>query len=339
MSALISISKAEKSYIQSALEATPPLREDGRSLYDFRSVLLATGVAPLANGSARLNIGKSPEEGGGGTEVLAATKLEVETVDGADAVDGGRIVCTVACSPAAYPHLSPNALDDLQHDYTTTLHQVISHPSLHPKNLGILRGKKAWLLNLDLVVLSDAGNVYDALFMAARAAMWDTKVPATRAVQYTAKGGNAKKPADEIEKMETEGDAPSGFDTRQIPSATDFDLPDYWDEGEVLSGRDMWPLCVTLNIHSSAYFLDASLKEEAAAPLKLIVAFAFPSTSPPRVQAVRLLGPGDVPHTRLKSLVSEAGKYAQEMYNALEVKLRDEDFRRNQKARNRFAQR
>ena len=152
-------------------------------------------------------------------------------------------------SPAAYPHLSPNALDDLQYDYTTVLHQVLSHPSLHPKNLGILPNKKSWLLNLDLVVLSDAGNVYDAMFMAARSAMWDTRVPITRAVQYHAKSGDATKPAGG--KMDTE-ETLSGFDTRQIPSAADFDLPDYWDEGEVLGGRELWPLCITLNIVSTA---------------------------------------------------------------------------------------
>ena len=138
-------------------------------------------------------------------------------------------------------------MDDLQFDYTTALNQVISHPSLHPKNLGILPHKKSWLLNLDLVVLSDAGNVYDAMFMAARAALWDTKVPVTRAVQYTANSGNATKPADE--KLDSE-ETLSGFDTRQIPSATDFDLPDYWDEGEPLGGRETWPLCVTLNLVS-----------------------------------------------------------------------------------------
>ena len=42
----------------------------------------------------------------------------------------------------------------------------------------------------------------------------------------------------------------SGFDTRQIPTATDFELPDYWDEGEPLAGRELWPVCITLNIVS-----------------------------------------------------------------------------------------
>ena len=89
------VSKSERAYIQSSLRTTPPLRADGRSLPDYRTVLLETGVAPLANGSAKLNIGKMGREGGGGTEVLAAVKLEVEDVHSGDGVDGGRVVCSV----------------------------------------------------------------------------------------------------------------------------------------------------------------------------------------------------------------------------------------------------
>lgn len=64
-------------------------------MHDFRTVALETGVAPVANGSARLSIGRSLHDGGGGTEVLAASKLEVESID-EEGVDGGRIVCTVS---------------------------------------------------------------------------------------------------------------------------------------------------------------------------------------------------------------------------------------------------
>jgi exosome complex component RRP42 len=92
----MSLSKAEQSYIQTSLLSTPPLRGDGRSLRDFRTIALETGVSPLANGSARLDIGRNPIDGGGGTEVLAAVKLEVEDVEDGDGVDGGRVVCTVS---------------------------------------------------------------------------------------------------------------------------------------------------------------------------------------------------------------------------------------------------
>jgi len=92
-----SLSKAEKSYIQTGILSTPPSRADGRSLHAYRNIALQTGVAPLANGSARLSIGKNPHDGSGGTEILGAVKLEVETVGlGAESsADCGRVVCTV----------------------------------------------------------------------------------------------------------------------------------------------------------------------------------------------------------------------------------------------------
>jgi exosome complex component RRP42 len=93
---MASISKSERSYIQTSLQSTPPIRADGRGLLDFRTVFLETGVAPLANGSAHVNVGKAAEEGGGGTEVIAAVKLEVEDIQTGEGVDGGRIVCNVS---------------------------------------------------------------------------------------------------------------------------------------------------------------------------------------------------------------------------------------------------
>ena len=129
------------------------------------------------------------------------------------------------------------------------LHDVLSHASLRPSNLGIVPGRKSWLLTLDLTVLSDAGNVYDALFMAARAALWDTRVPRTRAVEYrpdgSSSGGGNKKEGD----MDVDPEPQSGLDTRKSGApATDFELEDYWDDGVVLGGRDVWPVSVTLNL-------------------------------------------------------------------------------------------
>lgn len=267
MSATISLSKSEKSYIQTALDEPSSIRSDGRSLLDYRSIALETGVASLANGSARVNIGKTAgEESGTGTEVIAAVKLEVENVLDGDGVDGGRVVCTVswfvsdsafsslfclsfakdckASSPAAYPHLSPAALDDLSYDMTIILNQCLSHPSLHPKNLGIIPRRKSWLLNLDAIVLSDSGNVYDALFLAARSALWDTKVPKTRNVQYQPK---TNVPSDQDVEMSADGSG-SIFNTREAANPADFELADYWDEGEPLKTTQEWPVCVTLNL-------------------------------------------------------------------------------------------
>ncbi|KAJ7481455.1 ribosomal protein S5 domain 2-type protein [Mycena latifolia] len=351
MASIISTSKAEISYIQSGLISAPPLRADGRALHDYRTISLETGVAPLANGSAHLNIGQNPHDGGGGTEILAAAKLEVENVDPGkgEGMDGGRIVCTVSCSPSAYPHLSAPALDDLQHDMSALLHQTLAHPSLHPPNLGIVAGKKAWLLNLDCVVLADAGNTYDALFMAARAALWDCKVPRTRGVEYKAAAAPGAKAAESGE-MDVDRDADaqqSGFDTRSIARAVDFELPDYWDEGAVLGGREQWPVCVTLNIAAPpsgsnaplVHYLDAIPQEEAATPLRLLLVFSFPTASSPKLHAMRTLGSGELELDQIRGLVANGEIFAHKLWDALNGKLKEEDVRRGQKARDRFARR
>jgi exosome complex component RRP42 len=87
--------------------------------------------------------------------------------------------------------------------------------------------------------------------MAARAALWDTRVPRTRAVEYRPDhvggggGGNKKKEGD----MEVDAEPQSALDTRRSGApATDFELEDYWDDGVVLGGRDVWPVSVTLNL-------------------------------------------------------------------------------------------
>jgi len=341
------LSKSEKSYIQTSLQAKSPLRGDGRSVHQFRAVTLQTGVVPAANGSARLNLGRSSDESIGGTEVLAAAKLEVENIGVANGggssssnssgVEGGRIVCTVSCSPAAYSYLSSAALDDLQHDYTAILNDVLSHASLRPPNLGIIPGRKAWLLTLDLMILSDAGIIYDALFMAARAALWDTRVPRTRAIEYRPdkKEGAGKSTGEE---MDVDSEPQSGLDTRKSKApATDFELEDYWDDGAVLGGREAWPVSVTLNLFPGVHFLDATAQEEAATPLRLILIFSFPTGSPAALHGMHLLGTGDTDLAQIESLVKEGGKYALEIYTALNAKLKDEELRRTEKARRKFS--
>ncbi|KAF8645994.1 hypothetical protein AX16_007420 [Volvariella volvacea WC 439] len=334
----ISLSKAEKSFIHAGILASPPQRKDGRALEEFRNVALETGVAPLANGSARVNIGRHPREGGGGTEVLAATKLEVEDVESDESVDGGRIVCAVTCSPAAYPHLSTAALEDLQQDFTTLVHQTLSHPSLHPANLSIIPKKKSWLLILDLVVLSDSGNVYDALFMAARAALWDTKVPRTRVVELNLSSAIKTTTPSASEGMDVDTDAnpESGLDTRRRPPAQDFDLPDYWDEGEDLQGKQRWPVCLTFNVVPKAHFFDATLEEEAAVPVRLLVMYSFEANIP-AVQAIRVIGPAELQLEYIQKLVQDGQKPAKLLFDALGRKFSDEDLRRNTKEKERFA--
>ena len=148
--------------------------------------------------------------------------------------------------------------------------------------------------------------------MAARAALWDTKVPRTRSVEYKARN------------LISTQDAISGFDTRQVQTATDFELPDYWDEGRVLDGRQHWPVCVTLNlvmqhfIHPLAnfkltfciheipprHFLDAALEEEEAVPFRLLLMFSFDSDDTVNLHGTRLLGNNELTYDQLSDLIT-----------------------------------
>lgn len=105
---MASSSKSEQAYIRSSLLAEPPFRHDGRTLSDYRPIALETGVAPLANGSARVSIGGATLVGTGGslpgTEVIAAVNLEVEDVSASkkEGKQRGRLSCSVSWCACSY---------------------------------------------------------------------------------------------------------------------------------------------------------------------------------------------------------------------------------------------
>ena len=111
--------------------------------------------------------------------------------------------------------------------------QTLGHDSLRPRNLVIVEGKKGWTVHVDLVVLREDGNVYDALFLAARTALVDARVPRTRGV-----------------------------------SGSEFELVD--GDGVGLEGT--WPVCVTLNVlRSGGFFLDGTRQEEESTETRVVV--------------------------------------------------------------------
>jgi exosome complex component RRP42 len=162
--------------------------------------------------------------------------------------------------------LSSNALDDLQSDLTTLIGSVLSHPSLRPGNLLIVPGKKAWVARLDAVVFADGGNLVDCLMLGCRAALWDTKVPRTRAIEYRAPGKKGAGGKAQGERMDVaaqgEEEGRSALEPTTVSRVTDFELTDYWDEGEALEGRDTWPVCVTLNVVCSSFRLAFGLMND-----------------------------------------------------------------------------
>ncbi|KAG8896181.1 hypothetical protein FRB99_009028 [Tulasnella sp. 403] len=354
-----SVSKSESAYVASSLLASPdPTRADGRGLLDFRLISVETSVAPLANGSGRALIGggTSSSIGGSGesvTEVIAAAKLDVEDID--PAVSSSGLSCSVTCTASAYPHLSLGQLDNLSEDLSTFLQGCLqpSKTVVSPQ-LIIIPDRKRWHLSIEAVVISDSGNVADALMMASRAALWDLRIPRTRGLQYRGTKGGLNTDED----MEIEENKPDAFkaavtSTRKAKDPVDFELEDYWDDGAPLEGRESLPVCVTLNLVSSRHhsqpprtqtkvvllklppihFLDASLTEERSAPNKLHLIFSFPSQPttdvPPSIlHHTRLVGPSGIPIKMIPSLLKAGEKYARDLNKALNSRFSEEDKKR-----------
>lgn len=88
-------------------------------------------------------------------------------------------------------------------------------------------------------MLADLGNVQDTLFIAARAALWDLRIPRTREIEFAMREG-------EVPQGESEGFG------RLIGSkrAVDYELPDSIDEGAPFEGRESLPVCIGLNLVS-----------------------------------------------------------------------------------------
>ncbi|KAG8969961.1 hypothetical protein FRC03_012414 [Tulasnella sp. 419] len=355
---MFSISKSEQSYIATSLSSEKPLRADGRDLLEYRPIHVECGVAPLANGSGRAIVGVGDDT----TEVLVAGKLEVEDTEEELQESGeatnGRLTCYVSCTSAAYPYHTNNQLEDLSSDLSSTLFQLLSSSAFllpdtasNNSQLSIIPQRKHWHLTLEAVIICDSGNVVDALFIAARAALWDLRIPKTRSLEYR---------GPQTQTMDIDqGPGHDAFktvaDKKESTHVIDFELEDNWDDGVPLEDREALPVCVTLNLLPSKHFLDASLQEERSAPLKLHLAFSFtssalssskaqemtgPMTRPPPppdsirnppnavLQGMRLSGSGDLPIGYIRSLLKDGESYARSLAYALNSKLREDDRKR-----------
>ncbi|KZT43525.1 ribosomal protein S5 domain 2-like protein [Sistotremastrum suecicum HHB10207 ss-3] len=269
----MSTSKSEQSYTAQGLISNPPLRSDGRSLLDYRPICMSTGVYPQANGSAKVECG--------GSEVVVGVMCEIDHEGNEDHSfsANGRIKCNVLCTPSAYPAHSPPALDDLSYDLSVILSDVYSDPGLLPSNLVVVPGRKSWTIHIDALVTADGGNLLDVLFLAVRAALWNCRVPSTKNIEY--KGSS---------QLGNE----SAFVTQHRTShAADFEIKDFWEDGESLANRETFPIAITLNLLSSIHFLDATHLESMAAQSRLIFIYSFSQSTlegNPTIRGIKYFG-------------------------------------------------
>ncbi|KAK9768277.1 hypothetical protein K7432_001192 [Basidiobolus ranarum] len=231
MSALL-ISPAERDYITKGIDVD--IRADGRTRLDYRDIVLETGLISQASGSARCRIE--------GTDVLVGVKVEIGLVD-SEKINQGKVVCNVECAPSASQQFEGRGADELNIELTQLLTKVLDGPQggINLEKLCIIPGAQCWVIYIDATILDYSGNILDALFIATRAALFNTRVPMTE-VQDVGEGQQ------------------------------EFEIIDDVEAAERLEGWEHIPIAVTLNKIGSRYIVDASPLEELCTEARLTVA-------------------------------------------------------------------
>ncbi|XP_055918783.1 exosome complex component RRP42 [Eupeodes corollae] len=163
----IALSEAEKTFILHGVEED--FRCDGRSRCDYRPMELETDVVSNASGSARLRLAN--------TDVLVGVKTEID-VPSFRTPDKGKIEFFVDCSANATPEFEGRGGEDLALELAFTLaNSYESSLAFDLKSLCILPGQQCWKLYVDILILECGGNLFDAVSLAAKAALNNTKIP------------------------------------------------------------------------------------------------------------------------------------------------------------------
>ncbi len=161
--------KIIKEHIASLLDMD--MREDRRSLLEYRKpIKIEYGVSSKSTeGSAMITIGE--------TQVIAGVKLEVGDPY-PDTPDEGALVVGAELLPLSNPKFEsgPPGIEAIEIARVVD-RGIRESEAIDFKKLCIEKGEKVWVIYLDIYPINDAGNLYDASYLAAIAALKDAKFP------------------------------------------------------------------------------------------------------------------------------------------------------------------
>lgn len=144
-------------------------RFDERGLYDYRDIVIETGISKNAEGSARVKIGE--------TEVVAGVKLGISEPY-SDSPDEGALISGVERLPLSSPSFESGPPSIYAIEMARIVDRGIRESGfIDFKKLCIKEGEKVWTIFLDIYSINDAGNLMDASALAAVAALKTTRFP------------------------------------------------------------------------------------------------------------------------------------------------------------------
>jgi exosome complex component RRP42 len=145
------------------------IRFDGRKNDEFRDIKIEYGITETAEGSSRITIGE--------TVVIAGVKLSLEAPY-SDTPEDGNLMIGAEFLPIANPSFEagPPSMDSIEVARVTDRGIREGH-AIDTKSLMHIAGEKVWVVSVDICIINDNGNLFDASNLAALAAIIDTKFP------------------------------------------------------------------------------------------------------------------------------------------------------------------
>ncbi|MBI4018824.1 MAG: exosome complex protein Rrp42 [Candidatus Aenigmarchaeota archaeon] len=144
-------------------------RLDQRKFDEMREIKIETGIISSAEGSARVTIGE--------TEVIAGVKMAVGEPF-PDTADEGVLIVSGEFIPFADPLFEPGPPREDAIELSRLVDRAIRESkAVDMKKLCITAGEKVWMINIDIDIINNGGNMVDASSIAAAAALVTARLP------------------------------------------------------------------------------------------------------------------------------------------------------------------
>lgn len=143
-------------------------RAGGRGMMDFRDIRVKAGVIPNAEGSAQADVGD--------TRVMVGVKMMPDDPM-RDTPDQGNLITNAELLQLAYEDYESGPPSPESVEFARVVDRGIRAANCIDLAGLVLEDKKVWSVFVDLYVLNYGGNLFDAGYLAAMAALMNTKVP------------------------------------------------------------------------------------------------------------------------------------------------------------------
>jgi exosome complex component RRP42 len=275
---MLRVSAAERRFIEGGVGLG--VRGDGRPRLSYRHFTLETGLIVHANGSARLRLAN--------TDVLVGVKVDLGEPD-RQHPELGKIQFTVECCPSASPEFEGRGAEDLNLELAQAMENLMKHPgALDLKSLCLAPGQLCWIIFVDVLILDSGGNLFDAVSIASRAALHNTRIP-------------------KVEVFLT-GDKPEVEVVDDLAQALRI-------------GIESVPVCVSLFKIGDHYVTDATLEEEFCMKVRLTVGV----NRQRNICLTQKGGTGGLEPALVFDMLTTAQDLALEVIAGMELQLKEEE--------------